>query len=78
MKHTYKISGMTCGSCKASVEKSLNDLDDVTNVVVNLEKEEAIITMRNHIEVETLQKTLSILKLKNHHHTNFVFKPFHI
>ena len=59
MKHTYKISGMTCGSCKASVEKSLNDLDDVTNVVVNLEKEEAIITMRNHIEVETLQKTLS-------------------
>jgi cation transport ATPase len=69
MKHTYKISGMTCGSCKASVEKSLNDLDDVTNVVVNLEKEEAIITMRNHIEVETLQKTLSskyAISMKEH------------
>ena len=59
MKHTYKISGMTCGSCKSSVEKSLNDLDDVTNAVVNLETEEAIITMRNHIEVSKLQKALS-------------------
>lgn len=58
MKHTYKISGMTCGSCKASVEKSLNDIQDVTNVEINLEKEEAIITMSSHIEVKTLQKTL--------------------
>jgi cation transport ATPase len=59
MKYTYKISGMTCGSCKASVEKSLNDLDEVTNVVVNLENEEAIVTMNSPIEVETLQKALS-------------------
>ena len=59
MKHTYKISGMTCGSCKASVEKSLNNLDEVTNVVVNLENEEAIVTMNSPIEVETLQKALS-------------------
>ena len=59
MKHIYKITGMTCGSCKASVEKNLNDLGDVTNVVVNLEKEEVIVTMHNHIELETLQKALS-------------------
>ena len=59
MKHTYKISGMTCGSCKASVEKSLNNLDEVTNVIVNLENEEAIVTMNSPIEVETLQKALS-------------------
>ena len=59
MKCTYKISGMTCGSCKASVEKSLNDLDEVTNIVVNLENEEAIVTMNSPIEVETLQKALS-------------------
>jgi cation transport ATPase len=58
MKHSYKISGMTCVSCKASVEKSLNDLDQVINVEVDLEKEEAIITMSNHLEVEVLQKTL--------------------
>jgi cation transport ATPase len=59
MKYTYKISGMTCGSCKASVEKSLNDLDEVTNVVVNLENEEAIVTMNSPIEVEIFQKALS-------------------
>ncbi len=58
MKHTYKISGMTCGGCKASVEKSLNILDGVTNVDVNLEKGEAIITMGNPIEIRTLQKAL--------------------
>jgi len=58
MKHTYKITGMTCGSCKASVEKSLIDLDNVTKVEVNLEKQEATITMDNHIEVSRLQKEL--------------------
>lgn len=59
MKYTYKITGMTCGSCKASVKKSLNDLDDVTNVIVNLETKEAIITMHNHIELTELQKAVS-------------------
>ena len=58
MKHTYKILGMTCGSCKSSVENSLNGLDEVTNAVVNLEKEEAIVIMNSPIEVETLQKAL--------------------
>lgn len=58
MKHTYKISGMTCSSCKASVEKSLNDLDNVTKVDVNLENQEATVTMDNHIELSELQKAL--------------------
>ena len=59
MKHTYKITGMTCGSCKASVEKSLSDLNEVTNIEVNLENNEATITMDSHIEVAKLQKALS-------------------
>ena len=59
MKHTYKITGMTCNSCKATVEKSLNDLDDVANAIVNLETKEAIITMHNHIEFSELQKAIS-------------------
>ena len=58
MKHSYKISGMTCVSCKTSVEKNLNDLNQIINVEVDLEKEEAIITMNNHIELKVLQKTL--------------------
>ncbi len=58
MKHTYTITGMTCGSCKASVEKSLRDINNVTNVEVNVENQEATITMSSHIEVTELQKAL--------------------
>lgn len=58
MIHTYKITGMTCGGCKASVEKYLKNLDHVTNVEINLEKEEGIITMSNHIDISELQKAL--------------------
>ncbi|WP_047245238.1 heavy-metal-associated domain-containing protein [Maribacter thermophilus] len=58
MKHTYKITGMTCGSCKASVEKSLENIEDVTNVEVNLEKGEAEVNMNKHISTDILQKAL--------------------
>jgi len=59
MKHTYKITGMTCGSCKASVENSLRDIDDVSDVEVNLENQEATITMDKHIDIVELQKSLA-------------------
>ena len=58
MKHTYVIGGMTCGSCKASVEKYLSDLEHVINVSVNLEKGEADVTMDKHITTDVLQKVL--------------------
>jgi copper chaperone CopZ len=58
MKHTYTIGGMTCGGCKASVEKYLSDLENVTNVVVNLEKGEAEVEMDKHITTKMLQKGL--------------------
>jgi len=59
MTHTYNISGMTCNGCKASVEKSLNALDAINEVKVNLEKGEAEITMSSHISTEVLQNALS-------------------
>ncbi|MEC3905574.1 MauE/DoxX family redox-associated membrane protein [Tamlana sp. 2201CG12-4] len=59
MKHTYKITGMTCNGCKASVEKNLNALPDVIKASVSLESSEAIIEMSHHIEIETLQNALS-------------------
>lgn len=58
MTHTYKITGMTCGSCKASVQKSLENIEDVTNVEVNLEKGEAEVSMNKHISTELLQNAL--------------------
>ena len=59
MKHIYKIKGMTCGSCKASVENSFRDIDDVSDVEVNLENQEATITMDKHIDIVELQKSLA-------------------
>ncbi len=59
MTNTYNIKGMTCSSCKSSVEKSLGDLNEVTNVEVNLENEEVTVTMDSHIKLTKLQKVLS-------------------
>ncbi len=58
MIHTYSLKGMTCGGCKASVEKYLGQVDGVTNVSANLQKAEAEITMTKHINTETLQSAL--------------------
>ena len=58
MKHIYTIVGMTCGGCKASVEKYLNEIEHVTNVAVHLEKGEAEITMHKNITTDVLQNAL--------------------
>ena len=58
MKHTHKLEGMTCNNCKASIEKYLNDLEQVTNVFANLEKGEVEITMDKPIAIGVLQKAL--------------------
>jgi copper chaperone CopZ len=58
MKHTYKIEGMTCNNCKASVEKYLNDLQHISHVSIDLEKGEAKVTMDQHLTADVLQKAL--------------------
>jgi copper chaperone CopZ len=58
MKYIYTIEGMTCGGCKASVEKYLNEIDHVTNVSIHLEKGEAEVIMDKHITTDVLQKAL--------------------
>ena len=58
MKHIYTIVGMTCGGCKASVEKYLNEIEHVTNAAVHLEKGEAEITMHKDITTDVLQNAL--------------------
>jgi len=59
MKHTYNIEGMTCGGCKDSVEKYLNELKEVSLVSVDLEKGEAEVNMNSHINIKELQKALT-------------------
>ena len=58
MKHTYIIEGMTCNNCKASVEKYINALENVSHVSVHLENGETEVTMDKHISTELLKKAL--------------------
>ena len=58
MTRTYNVKGMSCGGCKASVEKYLGQVENVTKVVANLEKAEAEVTMSSHVTTETLKRAL--------------------
>jgi len=49
MKHTYQISGMTCDGCRNHVQKTLSEIQGVTNVEVNLKEKSASIEMEKHI-----------------------------
>jgi copper chaperone CopZ len=58
MTHTYTVKGMSCGGCKASVEKNLGQVENVTKVVANVQNSEAEVTMSSHIATETLKRAL--------------------
>ncbi|OJW81786.1 MAG: copper-translocating P-type ATPase [Bacteroidetes bacterium 46-16] len=58
MKHTYKITGMSCGGCRTKVEKALNAIDGIS-AVVTLEPPQATINMQKHVSTEKLQEALS-------------------
>ena len=58
MTHTYNVTGMTCEGCSAKVSHLLKNIPEVTNVTINLEKAEAIVTMEKHIFTGILQDSL--------------------
>jgi len=58
MTHTYKVTGMTCGSCEAKVKSSLLLLPNVTGVAVSKEDRSATITMDKHIPLTTIQNAV--------------------
>ena len=59
MTHTYTITGMTCTGCTAKVQHLLSQVPGVTSATVDLEKQQAEITMNHHIATEELSKALS-------------------
>lgn len=59
MKHTYKISGMTCNNCVALVSEKLSQVTGVQKVNVSLESAEAEIDMSAHISLNTLKSALA-------------------
>jgi copper chaperone CopZ len=58
MKHTYKISGMTCENCETKVKSSLLTLPDVISAVVSKDTSSATIEMEKHISLAALQNAL--------------------
>ena len=41
--HTYRVEGMTCSHCKASVEKGLGDLEGVSEVTADPGRDQVIL-----------------------------------
>lgn len=58
MKHTYQLTGMTCGGCENKVKSNLLVLPDVTSVEVSKDTNSATISMDKHIGLDTLQQAL--------------------
>lgn len=58
MTHTYKIKGMTCGSCEAKVTSNLLMVPNVIKVEVSKENNSATISMDKHISLSTFQNAL--------------------
>lgn len=59
MNQIYTVTGMTCGSCKASVEEALTNLSDVEEAVVDLTTSQVVLELSGKISVEKLQEALS-------------------
>jgi copper chaperone CopZ len=58
MKHSYNISGMSCGSCVAKIKSALLKVGDVTEANVQLTAPQATITMQHHISLDRLQTAI--------------------
>ena len=58
MTNIYELKGMTCTGCKATVERNLSQVDKVTDVRVNLEKQEAEIDTTEPVPTEVLRRSL--------------------
>jgi copper chaperone CopZ len=58
MTYTYHIQGMTCNGCKDSVIKAFQSIVGVQNVLVDLEKETATLTMNSYIATSIFKQVL--------------------
>ena len=56
---TYKIEGMTCGGCVASVKKQLDDSDLISEANIQLDFPQAKIAFANELGIETLQSIIN-------------------
>ncbi len=55
----YKIEGMTCGGCVASVKKQLDESELISETNIQLDFPQAKISFANELEIETLQSIIN-------------------
>ncbi len=60
MKKTFTVEGMSCGHCKAAVEKALKSVDGVENAVVDLQSKTAEVTLSNEVNDDVLKKAITV------------------
>ncbi|WP_294464057.1 heavy metal translocating P-type ATPase [uncultured Ruminococcus sp.] len=58
MEKTIKIEGMMCPHCEATVKKTLEELDGVTQAVASHEKGTAVVTLEKDVPFEMLKKAV--------------------
>jgi len=54
----YKVTGMTCSNCKASIESSLKHLDQVKRCNVDVKLGELTLILNNDIDLKSLQNSI--------------------
>ena len=59
MNKKLRVEGMSCGHCKAAVEKALKAVDGVENAVVDLENKSAEVSLSKEVSDEVLKKAVT-------------------
>ncbi len=59
MKKVLVVEGMSCGHCKAAVEKALKSVAGVENAVVDLNSETAEVTLTGEVSGDALSKAVT-------------------
>jgi Cu+-exporting ATPase len=58
MEIVLKVDGMTCGHCKARVEKVLNAIEEVSSVEVDLSSKNVKVTLSKDIDSKILEDAI--------------------
>lgn len=66
MKYNLPVEGMTCASCVARVEKSLNKIDGIENVIVNYASEKVSFEVDDNVELDIAKKAVEKYGYKLH------------
>lgn len=56
---TYKIKGMNCPHCAATVKKVFENFPEIEEGNVSLEKAQATVTFKERVEFDNLQTALA-------------------